>query len=79
MKATIESTAQFVEVSAPAGAPRTQARVWVGKTEAGIPIQLLILRVAVENAHSQEDFLRELAVAPAPAPEPLAFPLRMIL
>lgn len=79
MKASIESTDTFIEVAAPAGAPRTQARLWVGRTESGIPIQLLILRVAVPLAAHHAEFEQELREQPAPAPEVIAFPLRMVL
>ena len=58
---------------------RTIGRVWVGKTESGIPVQALILRVAVSNDDQQEDFERELRAVRAPAPVPQAFPLRMML
>lgn len=79
MKATIESTSVFIEVASPAGAPRTQARLWTGKTESGIPIQLLILRVAVPLDAHHAEFERELRATPAPSPEVIAFPLRMVL
>lgn len=77
MKVTLESTEQVVTLVD--GLNGVQARVWVGKTEAGVPVQALVLRVAVENAHSQEQFERELLEAPAPVPASQAFPLRMVL
>lgn len=79
MKVTIESTAQIIEVTVPAGAPRTAGRLWVGTTEKGVPVQLLVLRVAVPNAERQDDFKHELEETPAPTPEVVAFPLRMVL
>lgn len=77
MKVTLESTEQLVTLVD--GLNGVQARVWVGKTDGGIPLQALVLRVAVENAHSQEQFERELRETPAPVPVVQAFPLRMML
>lgn len=79
MKVTIESTEVFIEVATPAGAPRTAGRLWVGRTEKGVPVQLLVMRVAVSNAERQDDFLAELKETPAPTPAVVAFPLRMML
>ena len=79
MKLTIENTSRVVHVSPPAGAPRLLGRVWVGTTEQGVPVQLLVLRVAVENGHDQGAFQQELESTPAPTPEVVAFPLRMLL
>lgn len=84
MKATIESTEQIVEIVH--GYPNeihSQARVWIGTTENGVPVQLLIFRVAVHKDQPPEvftQFERELQEQPVlPAPDVRAFPLRMIL
>jgi len=56
-------------------------RVWEGTTDTGIPVQLLVTRVAVPIAERQTEFERELlAAAPVPSTmSPQAFPLRMVL
>lgn len=81
MKVTLESTEQIVSFRYDQGTGEYQAkgRVWVGTTDTGIPVQALIVRIAVENQHSQEAFERELLETPAPAPVFQAFPLRMVL
>lgn len=81
MKVTIESTEQIVSFRYDQGTGEYQAqgRVWVGTTESGIPVQMLVVRVAVESAERQEEFERELQEKPAPPPEAPAFPLRMVL
>lgn len=77
MKVTLESTEQLVTLVD--GLNGVQARVWVGKTDAGVPLQALVLRVAVLKADNQEQFERELRETPAPVPVVQAFPLRMVL
>lgn len=85
MKAEIESTEQILEfsVTGPGGAPGPvgKGRLWTGLTERGVPIQLLIVRVAVanDNPANLAQFEQELQETPAPAPPVMAFPLRMIL
>lgn len=82
MKLTIESTQQMVEVGTGDVGNRARyvpARVWVGTTESGIPVQVLVTRIAVANEERQGEFQRELAEQHAPRPEPQAFPLRMVL
>jgi len=53
MKVTLESTSQVVYLD---GVP---ARVWQGKTEAGVPVQAFITRVAVSTEDDVEQFDRE--------------------
>lgn len=78
MRIQIENTEQIVQLTgAEVG---TRARVWIGDTESGIPVQLLVLRVAVAVHERQEEFERELQEQPAiPAPSLPAFPLRLVL
>jgi hypothetical protein len=87
MRATITSTEQIVEFAL-SSAPEmrvghmAQARVWVGTTESGIPVQMLVVRVAVRSGEPKavlDQFERELKEKPAPPPGFPAFPLRMIL
>lgn len=87
MKASIESTDQILEFSVQdAGGvpgPVGKGRLWVGTTERGVPVQMLVVRVAVPTGvmtrEHTETFERELQETPAPIPEIVAFPLRMIL
>lgn len=85
MKITMESTTQLVEIATGGGGSRAAgipARVWVGTTEQGIPVQVLVTRIAVSVDEQQEAFARELAeqvVRHAAPPEPAAFPARLVL
>lgn len=83
MRVTIESTEQIVEIVPPGEAQgAVPARVWIGKTESGIPVQVLVTRVAVDKDQPPEviaQFERELQETPAPRPDVMAWPLRMIL
>lgn len=69
----MENTSQIVEVN---GVP---ARVWTGMTESGIQVQCLVTRVAVLKTDDLRQFDHELQEQPALPPEPLAFPLRMVV
>lgn len=81
MKASIESTEQIVSFRYDQGTGEYQAqgRVWVGKTESGIPVQMLVVRVAVESVERQTEFETELQEKHAPPSPSQAFPLRMVL
>lgn len=80
MKVTIESTEQIVTLhDSPGASAHLQGRVWTGHTARGIPVQLLIVRIAAPAGADQAEFQRELETRPAPAPSPAAFPLRMVL
>lgn len=86
MKATIESTEQILEFSVQGAGgvpgPVGKGRLWVGTSERGVPVQMLVVRVAVPTGIAQEHtetFQRELQETPAPIPEIVAFPLRMVL
>lgn len=74
MKLILEKTDQIVEVNGHA------ARVWLGKTGNGVPVQVLIPRIAVERTEDTSEFERELVEQGVPlAPEVRAFPLRLVL
>ena len=73
MKISIQSTNQFVEASG------VRCRIWEGKTERGIPITVLVPRIAVANAEDTSQFEAELQEQSVPRPALDAFPLRMIL
>ena len=77
MKVTLESTAQIVEVN---GVP---ARVWDGTTESGIPVSVLVTRVAVERTQDTAQFEAELSECKAPKAVPFdtdgPWPARLVL
>lgn len=74
MRATIESTDYIVTVN---GVP---ARVWEGRTEAGVPFFACITRVAVHKAEDNSQFERELQEhKPHRDESRVVFPLRMVL
>ncbi len=73
MKIEIESTTKIVQLN---GVP---ARIWVGKTESGIPVHCYVTRIAVAKDADASEFERELQEHRAPTPEIEAIPLRMIL
>lgn len=73
MKITLEQTTQIHQIN---GVP---ARLWEGKTESGIEIQVLITRIAVHNSQDCSQFERELQEQRPPSPNAQAFPLRMVL
>lgn len=78
MKANLESTSNIVQIESRNGA--IQARVWEGKTEAGVPFVALICRVAVKNDADSSQFAAELEEMAAPSIDATrAFPLRMII
>jgi len=79
MKLVIHSTEQIVEIVAPGSDATGKARIWVGETESGIPVQLAILLVAVTAKERQDEFVAALHEKHAPEPADLAFPLRMLL
>lgn len=77
MKITIESTGCMVEiVNQGTGVP---ARLWTGKTESGIEVQVLVSGIAVRASEDQAEFQAELQEVAAPTPDALAFPLRMVM
>ncbi len=78
MKATVESTRQIVEIQV-GGGPIVRGRLWTGTTEGGVPVQMVVLRVAAPIDADQQQFKRELDETPAPVPAVVAFPLRMLL
>lgn len=77
MKLTIESTVQMVY--ADKNDTRPVGRVWVGTTDTGIAVQVLVSRVAVSKDADQTQFAKELNAQHAPAVAYPAFPLRMML
>lgn len=76
MKITIESTARIVMVEN--SIPPLKCRVWEGVTEKGVPIQVLVPRIAALIDYDQEQLENELTECRAPT-EPQAFPMRLII
>ena len=79
MKIVIENTNQIVQLVTPDGT--VPARLWFGKTEKGIDVQVLVTRIAVNDTDDNSQFQRELQQTAAPKAQDLwmAFPLRMVL
>lgn len=77
MEVTMVSTTKIVQFN---GVP---ARLWEGKTGAGIPVMMFVTRVAVAQELQTEEaaqiFQRELMECAAPSKEAEAIPLRMII
>jgi hypothetical protein len=78
MKITIESTSCLVDLVSESGHV-VPARVWVGVTEKGIPVQCLVTRIAADKRDDLQQFEAELDEQDAPRPTVLAWPLRMLL
>lgn len=78
MRMTIESTDRLVEVVAQ-GVP-VPARVWEGKTERGVPVAVLVSRIAAHLEANQAEFEADLRETRAPSRDAIeAFPLRLLL
>jgi hypothetical protein len=73
MKITIESTTRVVTLN---GVP---ARIWEGKSEAGIPVLCYVTRLQVADTADTTEFERELQEHRAPSFEARAIPLRLVL
>lgn len=76
MKVTLQSTEFITVIIDHKKHTRTPARLWVGETDKGIPVQALIPCIAVLHDKDQEEFQRDLLERSAPAPEAPAFPPR---
>ena len=78
MKITIEPTSRFVYLEVDGAS--VPARVWEGRTEAGVECYLLVTRIAVHKDADQSEFERNLTEQVAPSVAAVeAFPLRMVL
>lgn len=78
MKITIESTDKMIEIRNGRSGHFCQGRLWEGKTESGIPIQCVIIRVATPGQENQEQFVKELRECRPPEQEQ-AFSLRLVI
>lgn len=78
MKITIESTTQIVNLIDRLSGQGMPARVWEGKTESGVKVVCLIVRIAAQADQDLSEFDRELKEQKQPEAENV-FPLRMIV
>jgi hypothetical protein len=83
MRITLETTREIVELS-PRHAPDPErdgipCRVWIGTTDAGVPIRALIALVAVERSEDAAAFDRELMERFPTVDGPRVFPARLVL
>ena len=82
MRITVESTNLMVRVKhnpTDADDAAIECRVWEGETDNGIPVCCLIPRIAVNVAHDQSEFERDLKKASPPSTFSEVFPLRMVI
>lgn len=78
MKVTLESTSKTTTLVV--NGAEVPARLWEGKTEAGIPCHAFITRIAVNAKDDASEFERDLREQRAPSAEiDRAIPMRMIL
>jgi hypothetical protein len=73
MKIELESTTKLVTLN---GVP---ARLWQGRTAAGVQVHAFITRIAVDRSDDTSQFEAELVEQTSPRPELDVYPLRMIL
>lgn len=83
MRMTIESTSRLVRLNDPIGYGSVEARVWEGQTDSGVPVVVLVTRIAVPKdapAQAHHQFMSELRETRAPSTAGVeAFPTRMVL
>lgn len=77
MKIEIEPTTKIVDVVQMQKIAK--ARVWQGKTGRGVPVTLLVLRVACDRDDDNSELERELVEQAPPGAAAAAFDLRFIL
>lgn len=74
MTITITSTTRTVHVN------NVEARVWEGETESGIPVVVMVTRIAVPPGQDVTQFERELVECRPATPIGIkAWPTRMVL
>jgi len=80
MRITIESTDRVVEIQPAGGIRSVPARVWEGETEKGVPVAVLVTRIAAHLEHDQSEFQADLRETRPPTSHAIeAFPMRLIL
>jgi hypothetical protein len=78
MKLILEQTTQVVTVFNEDGAG-VECRVWEGKTESGVKVEALIVRIAARDDQDLTQLQNELKETRPPSDDVRAFPLRLIL
>ena len=79
MKIILEPTSQITEITDFKTGIAVPARLWVGRTATGIPVQALITRIAAPGKYNQADFQRDLIEQRAPTPLHVAYALTLML
>lgn len=74
MKITIESTDKIVDLN-----NGVKARLWEGRTESGIPVQVLVTRIAVPQGHDTTAFETELQYHNPPQVAEQAYDFRLFI
>jgi len=80
VRITIESTDRVIVIQTGPGGPEVPARVWEGRTERGVPVAVLVTRIAAYLEHDQSEFESDLRETRPPSRHALeAFPMRLVL
>lgn len=79
MMITVTSTTKIVKIKTDGLCDGIDCRVWEGKTEAGVKVQCLILRIAAEDTEDLTQFERELSERAHPSPTVNMWPRRMVI
>lgn len=80
MKVTLEPTTRIVEIGRPGRPGGPVARVWEGKTDAGVAVTCIVLRIAARRSDDNTALERELVEQRAPSPDAIAaWPARLVL
>jgi hypothetical protein len=58
----LKSTDRIIDING------IESRLWEGKTESGIPVHCLIVRIAVNKEADQSEFEKELLYCDPPSP-----------
>lgn len=74
MKITIESTDKIVDLN-----NGVKARLWEGHTASGIPVQVLLTRIAVPQGHDTAEFEKELEHHNPPQVAEQAYDFRLFI
>lgn len=79
MRMTIESTDRLVEIQTGRG-DTVPARLWEGQTANGVPVAVLVTRIAAHLEHNQAEFEADLKETRPPTKDAVdVFPMRLLL
>lgn len=79
MNLILNPTTKVVQVVDPESERSIPARVWEGTTESGIPVTVLVTRIAVNNVDDTAEFEAELEACRPPSTYVDAWPNRLVL